>query len=213
MVSLRAHGDSTGDVNDVGYSARHDVIAAIEFLQRRRPGRPVVVLGVSMGAAAAVFASGELEHRVQGYILESPYQDLKIAVRNRVEGQLPPLLGGVAYQGLVLVAPLVLPELEKMSPLAAIDGIPADVPVLILAGGRDRLARPEEAQALLGRVSSHGRMLLFKDATHNNLFASDRKRYRDAMTGLVEDVDVGWSKRGSRPGIKHASRRPTDSGE
>ena len=33
-----------------------------------------------MGAAAAVFASGELARRVHGYVLECPYQDLKTAV-------------------------------------------------------------------------------------------------------------------------------------
>ena len=59
------------------------MIAAVEFLERHRPGKPIVVLGASLGAAAAVFASGELAHRVQGYILESPYKDLKTAVRNR----------------------------------------------------------------------------------------------------------------------------------
>ena len=35
LVSLRAHGDSTGDFNDIGYSARHDIIAAIDFLEGR----------------------------------------------------------------------------------------------------------------------------------------------------------------------------------
>jgi alpha-beta hydrolase superfamily lysophospholipase len=79
MISLRAHGDSTGDFNDMGYSARHDVVAAVEFLERRRPGNPIVIHGLSMGAGAAVFASGELGHRIKGYVLESPYRDLKIA--------------------------------------------------------------------------------------------------------------------------------------
>src|SRR5437016_12545555 len=118
MISLRAPGDSTGDFNDIGFSARHDVIAAVEFLERRRPGRPVVVLGVSLGAAAAIFAAGELGHRVQGYILESPYQDLKVAVRNRVETYLPPVVDRLAYQGLLTVGPLVIRELEKISPVS-----------------------------------------------------------------------------------------------
>ena len=52
-------------------------IAAVEFLKARKPDRPVVIMGTSLGAAAAVFAAGELGHRVAGYILESPYQDLK----------------------------------------------------------------------------------------------------------------------------------------
>ena len=63
--------------------------AAVEFLEKRRPGRPLIVSGNSMGSAAAVFAAKELGHRVQGYILESPYQDLKVAVWNRLDNSLP----------------------------------------------------------------------------------------------------------------------------
>jgi hypothetical protein len=33
MITLRAHGDSTGDFNDMGYSTRQDVVAAVEFLE------------------------------------------------------------------------------------------------------------------------------------------------------------------------------------
>ena len=81
----RAHGDSTGEFDDAGYGARRDVCAAVEFLERRRPGRPVIVDGNSLGSAAAIFAAGELGHRVAAYILECPYQDLKIAVWNRID--------------------------------------------------------------------------------------------------------------------------------
>ena len=56
MISLRAHGDSTGEFDDAGYRARRDVCAAVEFLERRRPGRPIIIDGNSMGAAAAIFA-------------------------------------------------------------------------------------------------------------------------------------------------------------
>src|SRR5262249_39574457 len=41
LVTLRAHGDSTGEVNDFGYSARHDVIAAVTYLEQHHPGRPI----------------------------------------------------------------------------------------------------------------------------------------------------------------------------
>jgi hypothetical protein len=44
-VTLRAHGDSSGDVNDFGLSARHDVVAAVGWLEGKRPGAPVVVWG------------------------------------------------------------------------------------------------------------------------------------------------------------------------
>ena len=80
------------------------------------------------------------------YILESPYQDLKVAVWNRIDIRLPPGLSHAAYGGLMFVSPLFLPHLDEISPVNAIGAIPDDVPVLILAGAADRLARPKEAQ-------------------------------------------------------------------
>jgi alpha-beta hydrolase superfamily lysophospholipase len=178
LISLRAHGDSTGNLNDIGYGARHDVVAAVEFLERKRPGKPVIIQGVSMGAAAAVFASRELARRVSGYILESPYQDLRVAVWNRVEHNLPPVLDRIAYEGLALVTPIVLPDVDKISPLTAIGGIPDDVPVLIFAGGGDPLARPAEARALYRRVEGHGKLIIFDRAGHHDLFDTDPGLYR-----------------------------------
>ena len=188
LVSLRAHGDSTGEFNDIGYSARHDIVAAVDFLERRRPGKPVIIHGTSMGAAAAVFASGELGRRVHGYLLECPYRDLKTAVWNRVEDALPPLVDRVAYQGLLLASPLVLPELGRISPLAAVGGIPPDVPVLIMAGGQDRRARPDEARAIHDRVRSHARLSVFEGADHHNLATTEPERYRREVIGFVREV-------------------------
>ena len=165
MISLRAHGDSTGSFNDLGFGARHDVVAAVEFLERKHPGRPIVVMGVSLGSAAALFASRELGGRVRGYILESPYRDLKTAVWNRTQTYLPPVLAELGYAGLRLIGPVFLPHLDEISPIQAIAGIPSSVPVLILAGEADPLARPAEARALLERVSEHGSLHLFAGRT------------------------------------------------
>jgi alpha-beta hydrolase superfamily lysophospholipase len=188
MISMRAHGDSSGEFNDVGFGARLDIIAGVEYLERLRPGRPIVVHGTSMGAAAAALASGELSGRVRGYILESPYRDLRTAVWNRIENALPPVLDAIAYRGLMTVAPLVLPGLDRIAPVEAIGGVPADVPVLILAGGRDRMARPEEARAVFDRVRSHGELLMFPEAVHLRMPETDPMRYRAAVLGLIDRV-------------------------
>ena len=107
MISLRAHGDSSGDFHDVGLSAQRDVVAAVEFLEARRPGRPIVVMGTSLGAATAVFAAEELGRRVKGYILESPYKDLKTAAWNRTDTYLPPVLSHAALSGIESRRPAV----------------------------------------------------------------------------------------------------------
>ena len=188
MISVRAHGDSTGDFNDVGFGARLDIVAGVEFLERLRPGRPIVVQGTSMGAAAATFAAGELGGRVRGYILESPYRDLRTAVWNRVENALPPVLDAIAYRGLMTVAPVVLPHLDRIAPAQAIGGIPTDVPVLILAGDRDRNARTEEARALFERVRSHADLHIFPGADHLRMKEVDPGRYRRTVFGLIDGV-------------------------
>lgn len=184
-VSLRAHGDSTGDVNDIGYSARHDVVAAVEYLEQRRPGRPIIVQGTSLGAAAAAYAAKTLGTRVQGYLLESAYADIHTAVSNRTENHLPFPLDRVAYAGMVLTGPLVLPYLDRMAPIDAIDAIPASVPVVLLAGGRDREARPREARALFERVRSHGRLVWFPAARHESYYRHDPGRYREVVGSLL----------------------------
>ncbi len=146
LVSLRAHGDSSGDYNDYGYGARHDVAAAVAFLRQRCSAAPIIVRGVSMGAAAAVFAATAVRDDVAGWILESPYQDLRTALWNRLENYSPPPCPQVAYAGLSLTAPLFFEDVDRIAPLRAIDAIPETQPVLILAGDRDDRARPEEAR-------------------------------------------------------------------
>jgi alpha-beta hydrolase superfamily lysophospholipase len=188
MLTLRAHGDSTGEFDDIGFGARHDVIAGVDFLESRRPGRPIIVDGNSMGAAAAVFAGRELGHRVRGYILESAYRDLRTAVWNRVDEALPPLLDLAAYAGLNLVAPVFLPQLDEISPLKAIAGIPEDVSVLILAGGGDHLARPHEARALHEQVASHGRLVVFPGAGHGDLLRARPELYSTTVLEFCREV-------------------------
>ncbi len=188
MISLRAHGESSGEFDDAGYSARRDVCAAVEFLERRRPGRPVIIDGNSLGSAAAIFAAGELGHRVAAYILECPYQDLKIAVWNRIDNWLPPGLSHIAYGGLRLVSPIFLPHLDEICPAKAIGAIPADVPVLILAGAADRMARPEEARVLYARVASHGQLVFVPGAGHGDLLGSSPELYSRTILDFIRPL-------------------------
>jgi alpha-beta hydrolase superfamily lysophospholipase len=188
LVSLRAHGDSTGRFNDIGYSARRDVVAAVEFLRDRRPGKPVIVLGVSMGAAAALFAAEDLGEGVDGYILESPYRDLETAVWNRTRAHLPPVLDRVAYLGLRVAATVILPDFRAMSALRAIDRVPAGIPILILSGGEDALARPAEAIALYDRVRSHGRLEIIPGGDHQDLLRAAPHRWVRSVRAFCADV-------------------------
>src|SRR5262245_10788990 len=48
LVTMRAHGDSTGSLNDFGYGSRYDVMSAIKWLHSNHPDRRIVVWGQSL---------------------------------------------------------------------------------------------------------------------------------------------------------------------
>jgi alpha-beta hydrolase superfamily lysophospholipase len=185
-VSLRTHGDSTGQVNDIGWSARRDVVAAVRFLQNECPGCPVYIVGRSLGAAAAIFAAGELGDDIAGYFLEQPYQDLRSAVQNRLQHYLPPPMDSVAYAGMLLWAPVFLPaDPDQISPYNRIEDIPVSVPVVLISGSADQHARIEEVELLYERVASHAKLLVVEDARHEPLDQKAPSFYRTALFDLI----------------------------
>jgi uncharacterized protein len=185
LVSLRAHGESSGDCNDFGYSARHDVIAAVQWLEQRDDTEKIVVWGQSLGSAAACFACGELGDRVCGYILECPYRDLHAAVWNRLQARLPPVADRLAYFGMRIVSPLVLPDVDRISPYEAVGSMPRSMPVLFLAGSEDRRAPSADAAALCERVGDQAKLVTIEGAGHMQLAQKGAAIYWEAILGLL----------------------------
>lgn len=177
-ITVRAHGASEGEINDFGYGARLDVERAVAFAKARYPRARTFVLGVSLGAAAALFAAPALGDEVQGYLLESPYASLEIATLNRLEMTLPAPLVEPAYALLTMWSHLDVP-VEEIAPARAAARIPPGPRVWILAGTADRHARLSEAQAILRALPpGQGRLERFEGAAHSELEAREPARYR-----------------------------------
>ena len=185
-VSLRAHGDSTGEVNDFGYSARADVLAAVTKLRAEFPHRPVFILGRSLGAAAALFAAEEIGEDISGLFLESPYRDLSSATWNRLSHYLPPVADRVAYAGLRLWSPLFLPvDPDRIAPCRAAADVPQSVPVVIVAGSDDERATLDDARSVFEPLASHGKLVVFQGAKHNGCRTCDPELYLRTLLDLV----------------------------
>lgn len=176
LLSMRAHGDSDGRLNDFGWSARQDVLTAVDFLEKKGHQR-IFIDGVSMGAAAAVFASKELGDRVDGYILECLYLDLDSAVDRRMHMFLPPGLSSLASWGLEFVSPVCFPDYHKISPRAHMADIPDNVPVLVLGGELDPYVPVTQLESLAAEIPAHSRLVVFPKAGHNELREADQTTY------------------------------------
>ena len=71
-ITFRGHGDSTGEVIDVGWSGQFDVIAGAEFLRRNFPGRRLFVVGRSMARPRQFLRPGNSARRSPAICWSSP---------------------------------------------------------------------------------------------------------------------------------------------
>lgn len=189
LVTLRAHGDSSGEREDFGWSARRDVIAAVDWLEARRPGSRVVVCGASLGGAAAIFAGAELGERVDAYVFECVYADLDSAARRRFEMQLPSPLDAIAHVGLRTAAHFAWPEWRRIAPREHIASLHHDARVLILAGADDRHAPLEDARTLLAPISDRAQLIVIENAEHDRLLHANPAAYTSAIRGFLGEFE------------------------
>lgn len=143
-ISVRAHGDSEGERNDAGWSARRDVQAAIAHLREGAPERRIILHGLSLGSAASLFAAAD-DPSLDGLVLIGPYGDLREAIRARTQHYLPWGVEALAYFALLAASPIVLPELDRIRPRDAARRVREDMPMLIVTGEMDRRAPFEVA--------------------------------------------------------------------
>jgi pimeloyl-ACP methyl ester carboxylesterase len=185
-MSLRAHGDSSGESNDFGFSAGADVDVAVKFLEVAQPQRKIFVVGRSLGAAAAVFAARDLESRIAGYFLEQPYRDLESAVTNRLRMRMPHPLAALAYQGMRLWSGVFLPvAIGEISLEARARDIPPEIPVVIIAGSADRHATVSDVSAIAETMRGHCELVVFDGAEHQALDEYDPALYSKSLNGLL----------------------------
>jgi pimeloyl-ACP methyl ester carboxylesterase len=83
LFDLRHHGESGGDVRSLGWFEKDDVRAARAFAQSKSPG-PVVLWGVSLGAAAATLAAAD-DPSVAGLVCDSSYRSLPDTIRHHIQ--------------------------------------------------------------------------------------------------------------------------------
>lgn len=85
LFDFRAHGQSGGKITSVGYHEYKDVIAASRFLRHLKLAQtakavPLIILGVSMGGAAALRAAEKEPNLCDVIIVDSTFSSLNKAL-------------------------------------------------------------------------------------------------------------------------------------
>ena len=165
LYDFQAHGESVGRQITFGYLESRDAQAAVVFAKQCFPGKPVGVIGVSLGGAAALLATPSLD--VQALVLESVYPNIIDATKDRLEwvlGRPARLLSPLLTCQINLrlgVGPDVLRPIDRVAEIKT--------PKLFLAGTRDPRTKFSEAQAMFNRAAEPKQFVSVEGADHEDL--------------------------------------------
>ena len=174
LFDFQGHGESPGTHITAGYLESRDATAAVDFVRETFPGQKVAVIGVSMGAVAAVLAEPPLP--VDAMVLESCYPTIYQAVADRLGNRL-----GMAGR---LATPLLTWQLRPRLGFGADDLCPIrqvpklTVPKFFIAGLIDRETTAEEAQALYDAAAEPKQLWMVDNAAHVDMLAVAGAEYK-----------------------------------
>lgn len=185
---LRGHGRSSGRGTTLGWLERADVAAAVRHARSRYPGARVLVVGSSMGAAAALFAAADDPTLVHAVVADSCYARLPETVFGWWR-----FLGGRRLQ--FVFAPMVPITFWMLG----FDPRRADVsralqrvvcPVLFLHGEADVIAPPAAARRNVAAARA-GRIVWLEGCDHAEGRWEQHDLYFEAIEEFLREVDFG----------------------
>lgn len=164
LIDLQAHGETPGQQITFGYRESFDVDAAVDYLAAQLSGRPIGVIGASLGGAAALL--GESPVGADAVVLEGVYSSVEQAVGNRIAMRLGEIGRWLAPLLVWQVEPRLGVPTNELAPIAAIRRL--DAPVMVIAGTEDRRTRLDESKALYLHAKSPKRLWLINGARHED---------------------------------------------
>ncbi|HEX8128864.1 MAG TPA: MFS transporter [Pyrinomonadaceae bacterium] len=189
LYDLRRHGASPSEFSTIGYDERHDVAAAFQFVRAREPGNRVVLMGVSMGAAATLLAASEIrDEKLLGVVAESSFLSFADTARHHVR-----LIGLPAFPFATLLIKFTSWRLnfaaEDYDLLRATGKISR--PVLFIGGTRDvRMPTATVLEPLYAAAESAGkRKFIVEGATHGRAYDESPESYVKAVNEFVESIE------------------------
>ena len=188
MFDLRGHGVSGEGIMSGGWHERMDVLGAFDYLRGRGvPTDSIGVLGLSLGAAAAVLAAAE-EPRIRAAVLDCPFARATELIENEAELRTP-LPGWLALlfkpAALLLAGHLYDIDVNAVAPVEAVARL--DFPVMVIVTPDDNDRVPTSHGLRVHAAAQDGSDLwIVEGVEHCGAFIEHRERYADRVCEYFE---------------------------
>jgi fermentation-respiration switch protein FrsA (DUF1100 family) len=191
LFDLRHQGMSGGTITTLGYQERWDVEAAVRYaLEQQHAARPVIVWGVSMGAAAALMAAADSQD-ISAVISDSSFDSMLGTMRHhlRLFLHLPgfPIADEVGYW----VAARGHFKPGDFDVVKAVERI-GDRPILFVAVQGDPRMPPSIARTLYDHARSPlKKVIVLPGRRHGEGFNQATEPYEKAVTDFLASLPAG----------------------
>ena len=193
VIEQRGHGESGGGHVCFGVKSRYDVIRWAQYLGERFPDMPVVLDGVSMGAAT-IMMGGEIGYpdNVRALICDCGYTTPSAICKKTLKRwfHLPPF--PIYYTAAAITRALAGYSLNGASALNGVRSLSAKgTPILIAHGKADGFVPFSMAEELYAACRGENTELFAVDgADHGLAFLIDRDGYIEAMHRLFKKAGI-----------------------
>lgn len=195
LFDLRHHGTSGGGVSSFGHFEKQDVHAAVDYARAHAPG-PVVLWGVSLGAASATLAASD-DPGVAGLVCDSSYRSLRDTVEHHVR-----LFRGYRWWMRAIPPwPVGAEVVFWIGKRGGFDPDAVDVraaatrlqgrPVLFVANSGDRRMPAEIAFELKAAAGDRAQVLVVPGNSHGGAYRDGTAAYERAVTEVLDAAASG----------------------
>lgn len=187
LVSQRAHGKSGGRVITFGVRERFDCVDWARFIAERAPASPIVLWGISMGAASVLMASAlDLPPQVVGVIADCPYTSATAVIRSvcrRNLGLPPSPVMPLVHLSAWLYGGFRLSDGDALAAVAR-----ARVPILLIHGGIDALVPCAMSRQLASAGASRTTLVTIPSADHGIAYMTNPAAYTCAVRVFLKSL-------------------------
>lgn len=190
LADQRAHGKSDGHFITYGLKERYDCQRWAEYLAKRfGPNHPIVLSGISMGAATVLMASNlPLPESVRGIVADcgftSPRDIIRHVMRWRYHVPAFPFLTLTNLWAWILTGK----ALGACSATACVQE--TKLPILFLHGAADRFVPCWMSEQNYEACQSEKELVLVDGATHGLSFVTDPDRCKAAMDRFLQRLGI-----------------------